>query len=48
MTLIAYFRLNQIPTGLKKNGLEDDTKGIATLLKTMPYGKIYKYFNKNE
>ena len=48
MTLIAYFRLNQIREGLKKNGLEDDTKGIITLLEGIPYGKIHKYSNQNE
>ena len=48
MTLIAYFRLNQITEGLKKNGLEGDTKGIITLLEEIPYGKIHKYFNQNE
>ena len=48
MTLIAYFRLNQITQGLKKNGLENDTKGITVLLKDIAYGKIHKYFSKNE
>ena len=46
MTLIAYFRLNQIAEGLKKNGLENDTKRISSLVESIPYGKIYKYFNK--
>ena len=45
MTLIAYFRLNQVTQGLKKNGLENDEKGINALLEEIPYGKIYKYFN---
>ena len=48
MTLIAYFRLNQITQGLKKNGLEDDAKRIVALLEDIPYGKIHKYFRKNE
>ncbi len=48
MTLIAYFRLNQIPTGLKKNGLEKDIKQITSLLEKMPYGKIHKYYSENE
>jgi len=48
MTLIAYFRLNQIKQGLKKNGLEDETKGITDLLEKIPYGKIQKYFSENE
>lgn len=48
MTLIAYFRLNQITQGLKKNGLANDTKGITVLLEDIPYGKIHKYFSKHE
>ena len=48
MTLIAYFRLNQITQGLKKNGLENDSQGITTLLEEIPYGKIRKYFSKHE
>ena len=48
MTLVAYFRLNQITQGLKKNGLEDKAKGIITLLEEIPYGKIHKYCSKNE
>ena len=48
MILVAYFRLSQIDKGLKKNGLKNDTKGITTLLKDMPYGKIRKYFSENE
>ena len=47
MTLIAYFRLDQVRQGLKKNGLEDNTKGISALLEKIPYGKIHKYF-KND
>jgi len=45
MTLIAYFRLNQVKQGLKKNGLENEEKKISTLLEEIPYGKIHKYFN---
>ena len=48
MTLCAYFRLSQQEVGLKKNNLEADSKGIMTLLKIIPYGKIHKYSNKNE
>ena len=48
MTLIAYFRLNQITQGLKKKGLEDDIKRITTLLEEIPYGKIHTYFRENE
>lgn len=48
MTLVAYFRLNQIQQGLKKNGLEEDTQGITALLEKIPYGKINKYFREDE
>lgn len=48
MTLVAYFRLNQIQQGLKKNGLEEDTQGIMALLEKIPYGKINKYFREDE
>ena len=48
MTLIAYFRLNQIEKGLIKNNLKQEIEGITSLLNTIPYGKIYKYFIKNE
>ena len=47
MTLVAYFRLNQIKKGLEKNGLQNELDGITTLLQNMPYGKIYKYTIKN-
>ena len=48
MTLRAYFRLSQQESGLKKNNLEADSKEIMTLLDIIPYGKIHKYYNKNE
>ena len=48
MILIAYFRLSQIKQGLKKNDLEGETEGISNLLHKMPYGKIKKYYTKNE
>jgi len=48
MTLIAYFRLNQIKQGLKKNNLENETTGITNLLSKIPYGKIHKYFREDE
>ena len=47
MTLIAYFRLNQIEQGLKKNNLENEIEGISNLLTGIPYGKIHKYFKCN-
>jgi len=48
MTLRAYFRLSQQEVGLKKNNLEAEAKGIMALLKTIPYGKINKYYSENE
>ena len=48
MTLRAYFRLSQQETGLKKNNLEEETKGIMNLLESIPYGKIHKYYSSNE
>ena len=48
MTLRAYFRLSQQEVGLKKNNLQEEAKGIIALLKTIPYGKIHKYYNIND
>ena len=48
MTLRAYFRLSQQEIGLKKNNLEAEAKGIIALLRTIPYGKIHKYYHTNE
>ena len=48
MTLCAYFRLSQQESGLKKNNLEANSKEIMALLESIPYGKIHKYYNKNE
>ena len=48
MTLRAYFRLSQQEVGLKKNKLEAESEGIMALLKTIPYGKIHKYYSENE
>ena len=47
MQLRAYFRLSQQEIGLKKNNLEQYTEPIMTLIKDMPFGKIYK-FNPNK
>ncbi|MBU46948.1 MAG: fructose-6-phosphate aldolase [Flavobacteriales bacterium] len=47
MTLIAYFRLNQVTQGLKKKGLEKHAKEITSLLERMPYGRIHKYLSEN-
>ena len=43
LTLCAYFRLSQVEKGLKKNNLENGSKGILSLLEKIPFGKIYKY-----
>ena len=48
MTLRAYFRLSQQEIGLQKNNLEAEKKGIMALLKSIPYGKIHKYYTNNE
>ena len=48
MTFCAYFRLSQQESGLRKNNLEAEKKGIMTLLDSIPYGKIHKYYNENE
>jgi|TARA_B110000971_G_scaffold197448_1_gene213312 hypothetical protein len=48
MTLCAYFRLSQQESGLKKNNFEADSKEIMSLLDSIPYGKIHKYYKKNE
>ena len=42
MTLIAYFRLSQAENGLKKNNLENNSEKILKLLKTLPFGKVFK------
>ena len=42
MTLIAYFRLSQAESGLKKNNLEIDSEKILNLLETLPFGKVFK------
>ena len=48
MTLIAYFRLNQIEKGLTKNNLINEMEGITKLLNKIPFGIIHKYSPKNE
>ena len=42
MQLRAYFRLSQQESGIKKNKLEEYTKEIMTILKKVPFGKVYK------
>ena len=48
MTLRAYFRLSQTKIGLRKNNLEGDAVEISSLLKEIPFGKIYKYISNHE
>ena len=48
MTLIAYFRLNQIEKGLEKNNLITEIEGITKLLNKIPFGIIHKYSPRNE
>ena len=48
MTLIAYFRLNQIEKGLTKNNLTTEIEGITKLLNKIPFGIIHKYSASNE
>lgn len=48
MTLIAYFRLNQIKKGLTKNNLTSEIEGITKLLNEIPFGIIHKYSPSNE
>jgi hypothetical protein len=48
MTLIAYFRLNQIEKGLTKNNLTSEIEGITKLLNKIPFGVIHKYSTTNE
>ena len=42
MTLIAYFRLSQAESGLKKNNLKINSEKILNLLETLPFGKVFK------
>ena len=48
MTLVAYFRLNQVEKGLTKNGLGKHADAISTIIKEIDFGRIYKYINKHE
>tara|TARA_B100000927_G_scaffold273649_1_gene252258 strand:- start:8582 stop:8797 length:216 start_codon:yes stop_codon:yes gene_type:complete len=48
MTLIAYFRLNQIAQGLKRSNLDKYEDEITKVLEKIPYGKIHKFSRKNK
>lgn len=43
MSLIAYFRADQLDTGLKKYNLMSDINKLKNKIKEMPFGKIKKY-----
>ncbi len=43
MSLIAYFRADQLDTGLKKYNLIPNIKELKNKIKEMPFGKIKKY-----
>ena len=40
MTLIAYFRLDQQESGIRKNKMEEHIKPITDTLKEMKFGKL--------
>ena len=42
MTLIAYIRLSQDESGLKKNNLKINSEKILNLLETLQFGKVFK------
>ena len=43
MSLIAYFRTDQVDKGLKKYNLISDINQLKNKIKEMPFGKIKKY-----
>tara|TARA_B100000902_G_scaffold400059_1_gene475354 strand:- start:3680 stop:3886 length:207 start_codon:yes stop_codon:yes gene_type:complete len=43
LSLIAYFRLDHIQKGLKKNNISDQDGKLEKIIKSMEFGKIYKY-----
>ena len=42
MSLIAYFRLDQIKKGIKKNKIDIDSEKFKKILEKMKFGKIEK------
>ena len=42
MSLIAYFRLDQIKKGVKKNKLDIDSEKLKKILEKINFGKIEK------
>ena len=47
LSLKAYFRADQIEKGLKKNNIIDKQGKLMKHIKSIPFGKIFK-FNENE
>ena len=47
LSLRAYFRLDQIERGLKKNNINDKQGKLMKYIQLIPFGKIFK-FNENE
>ena len=45
MSLKAYFRLDQINKGLKKNKINYNTEELKKTIRKIPFGKIYKFGN---
>ena len=42
MSLIAYFRLDQIKKGIEKNKIDIDSEKLKKILEKMKFGKIEK------
>ena len=47
LSLRAYFRVDQIEKGLKKNNINDKQGKLMKYIQLIPFGKIFK-FNENE
>ena len=47
LSLRAYFRVDQIEKGLKKNNINDKQGKLMEHIQAIPFGKIFK-FNENE
>ena len=47
LSLRAYFRVDQIEKGLKKNNINDKQGKLMKHIQSIPFGKIFK-FNENE
>ena len=43
MSLIAYFRLDQIDKGLRKNNITKNIEKLRGKINEIPFGKIYKF-----